>query len=54
MTMKAKKLIFIKCCWGCSTDSKFIISETLAHIGEPLAENLCLEVGPPDIAIEKN
>ena len=35
MTMKAKKLIFIKCCWGCSTDSKFTISETLAHMVAP-------------------
>ena len=35
MTMKAKKLIFIKPCWGCSTDSKFTISETLAHMVAP-------------------
>ena len=33
--MKAKKLIFIKCGWGCSTDSKFTISETLDHMVAP-------------------
>ena len=32
MTRNGKKLIFIKCCWGSSTDSKFTISETLLHM----------------------
>ena len=35
MTMKVKKLIFIKYYWGCSTNSKFTISETLAHMVVP-------------------
>ena len=33
--MKAKKLIFIKCGWGCSTEFKFTISETLYHMVAP-------------------
>ena len=33
--MKAKKLIFIKCGWGCSTEFKFTISETLDHMVAP-------------------
>ena len=33
--MKVKKLIYIKYCRGCSTDSKFTISETLAHMVAP-------------------
>ena len=35
MTMQVKKYIFIKGCWGCSTDSKITISETLAHMVVP-------------------